>query len=269
VQVQVHQRQAHHVGRDVVAIEVLREAALFVRRQGAVALGIGVGLEDVLVGRDQESGGAASRVEHGLGLLRGDDFDHEINDVARGAELPGLALGAEHGEQILEGVAQALGVVVGELVDDLEEGAQGLRVAVRQIGVLEDVAEEQRNAGIFRHLGDGFGVEVQDLVAAQAGAHELGPAVTGKLTGKELALPAELLALGVHVVHELVDQGNGDLLDLALGVGDLAHEDVAGGVDAAFGVGVEHEFPQSLVDGVDLVDRVDGGRDERFSERTR
>ena len=49
VQVQVHQRQADHVGRDVVALEVLREAAFFVRRQGAVALGVGVGLEDVLM----------------------------------------------------------------------------------------------------------------------------------------------------------------------------------------------------------------------------
>ena len=85
-----------------------------------------------------------------------------------------------------------------------------------------------------------FGVEVQRLVAAQPGAHELGPAVAGELAGEELALAAELLALGVHVVHELVDQGDGDLLDLALGVGNFADKDVAGGVDAAFGVGVEH-----------------------------
>ena len=108
VQVEVHQREAHHVGRDVVALEVLGEPALVVRRQGAVALGVGVGPEDVLVGRDQEPGGAAGRVEHGLGLLRVDDLDHEVDDVARGAELPGIALGAEHREQILEGVAQAL-----------------------------------------------------------------------------------------------------------------------------------------------------------------
>ena len=47
---------------------------------------------------------------------------------------------------------------------------------------------------------------------------------------------------GVHVVHELVDQRDGDLLDLALGVGHLAHEDVAGGVNAALGVGVEHRL---------------------------
>ena len=58
--------------------------------------------------------------------------DDEVDDVARGAELPGVALGAEHGEQILEGVAQPLAVVVVELVDDLEEELERLRVAVGQ-----------------------------------------------------------------------------------------------------------------------------------------
>ena len=38
-------------------------------------------------------------------------------------------------------------MIVGEGVDDLEKGAQGFRVAVGQVGVVEDVAEEQRDAG--------------------------------------------------------------------------------------------------------------------------
>ena len=96
----------------------------------------------MLVGRDQESGGAAGGVENRLALLGVDDGDDEVDDVARGAELPGVSLRAEDGEQVLEGVAQTLGMVVGELVDDLEEGAQGLGVAVGQVGVVEDVAEE-------------------------------------------------------------------------------------------------------------------------------
>ena len=87
--------------------------------------------------------------------------DHEIDDVARGAELAGVALGAEDGEQILEGVAEAFAVVVGELVDDLEEDLERFGVAIRQVGVLEDVAEERRDAGVLRHLGDAFGVEVR------------------------------------------------------------------------------------------------------------
>ncbi len=122
--------------------------------------------EDVLPGRDQEAGGATGRVEHGLVLLRVEHFYDEINDVARGAELPGITLRAEHREQVFEGVAQTLGMVVRELVDDLEERAQRLRIAIGQVGILEDVAEQRRNAGVLRHPGDGLGVEVEGLVAA-------------------------------------------------------------------------------------------------------
>ena len=122
----------------------------------------------MFVGGDEKSGGAAGGIEHGLVLLRVDDGHDEVDDMPRGAELSRVSLGAEDGEQIFEGVAEALGVVVLELVDDLEERPQRFRVAIGQVGVLEDVAEEQRDAGVFRHLGDGFGVEVERLVAAEA-----------------------------------------------------------------------------------------------------
>ena len=65
--------------------------------------------------------------------------------------------------------------------------------------------------------------------------HEFRPAVAREVAGEELAGTAELLTLGVHVIHELVDETDGDLLDLALWVGDLAHQDVPGRIDAAFG----------------------------------
>ena len=173
-------------------------------------------------------------------FLRVDDVDHEVDDVARGAELAGVALAAEHGKQVFEGVAEAFGMVVGEAVDFLEEGAQGFRVAVGQVGVLEDVAEQRRDAGVLVHPADGFGVQRQHVEAAQGRRHQPGPAVLAVVAGEEAALAAQFLGLGVHVVHELVDQRDGDLLDLRLGVGHLADEDVAAGVDTAFGVGVEH-----------------------------
>ena len=168
--------------------------------------------------------------------------------MARGAELASVALGAEDGEEVLEGVAEAFGVIVAEFVDDLEEGAEGRGVAVREIGVLEDVPEKGRDAGVFGHFGDAFAVEAEHLVSAETAIHELGPAVAGELAGEELALAAQFLALGIHVVHELVDEGDGDLLDLGFGIGNLADEDVAGGIDAAFGVGVEHGAGLDKVD---------------------
>jgi len=96
MQVHIDQRQAHHVGRDVVALEVLRQAALVVWSQRAVALVIDVGFEDVLVGGDQKAGGAAGGVEEMMRLCRYSDLDDEVDDVARGAELPGVTLRAEH-----------------------------------------------------------------------------------------------------------------------------------------------------------------------------
>ena len=131
-------------------------------------------------------------------------------------------------------------MVVAELVDDLEEGLERLGVAVWEVGVLEDVAEERGDAGVFGHLGNAFAVEAEHLVATERWSHELGPTVAGVVPGEELALAAKFLGLGVHVVHELVGQRDGDLLDLGLRVGNFADEDVAGSVDAAFGIGVEH-----------------------------
>ena len=77
-------------------------------------------------------------------------------------------------------------------------------------------------------------------MSTQPVVEQPGPAVAGEVAGKELALTAPLLTLGIDVIHEFIDEGDGDLLDLALGIGHFAHQDVAGSVDAAFGVGVQH-----------------------------
>ena len=115
--------------------------------------------------------------------------------------------------------------------------------AIGQVGVFEDVAKEQGKARVGGHLGDGFAVEAEHVEAAQAGGQELAPTVLGEvfedvvdqMFGKEGAFAAEFFGFGVHVVHEFVDEGDGDLLDLAFGVGHFADQNVAGGVDAALG----------------------------------
>ena len=62
--------------------------------------------------------------------------------MSRGSELPGVALGAENAEKILESISEPLAMVVTELVNDLEKGFKRFGVAVRQIGILEDVAKK-------------------------------------------------------------------------------------------------------------------------------
>ena len=138
-------------------------------------------------------------------------------------------------------------MVVGEFIDDFERGAKGFGITIRQICVLENFAEERRDARVFRHPRDGLSVEVQGFMTAQAGAHEPCPAVTGELPCEKRARAAKFFAFGVQVIHELVDQGNGDLFDLALWVGDFADKNVASGVNTAFGFGVEHNCSRQWV----------------------
>ena len=113
------------------------------------------------------------------------------------------------------------------ILASLSEGAIHVSSSTVSTALAERLTEAHATAG-------------QGFVAAQPGAHQLGPAVTSVFPGKERTRAAEFLRLRVHVVHELVDHGDGDLFDLGLGIGDFAHENVAGGVDAALGVGVEH-----------------------------
>ena len=141
-----------------IAFEIGRKGPLFVGRERTVALVVGISPENVLVRRNQKPGSTTGRVENGFVFLRVNDRDDEVDDVARRTELPGVPLRAKDREQIFKSIAQPLTVIVGELVNDLEKGTQSLRVAVGQIGVVEDVAEQQRNARIFRHPGDRFSV---------------------------------------------------------------------------------------------------------------
>ena len=50
VQVHVYQGQAHHIGRDVVALEIPRKFSLFVGRERTVSLVVRVGVADMFIG---------------------------------------------------------------------------------------------------------------------------------------------------------------------------------------------------------------------------
>ena len=78
------------------------------------------------------------------------------------------------------------------------------------------------------------------IMPAHGRGHQLSPAIADEFLGEEFSLATEFFRLGVHVVHELVDQRDGDPLDLRLGIGNFANEDVTSSVDAALGIGVEH-----------------------------
>ena len=110
--------------------------------------------------------------------------------MARRAELARVALAAQHREQVFEGVAQPFAVVVGEGVNLAQEGAQGLRVAVGQIDVAEDVAEELGQVLVLDHLGEGFGIGIEHVLSGDAGGHKFRPAISVIFLGEETAFAA-------------------------------------------------------------------------------
>ena len=48
---------------------------------------------------------------------------------------------------------------------------------------------------------------------------------------EKLPASSEICALLVYIVHELVNQGDGNLLHLSLGIGHLAHKNIAQSVN--------------------------------------
>jgi hypothetical protein len=184
---------------------------------------------------------AGSRIRvAGLGVEAGDD---EINDVARGAELAVLSLGAHALEEVFEGVAQFLAVRVFEAVHLGEEHREDASVAEFQEGVAEDVAEEAGQVSGFLGVADGldaFGKEGDALVGGDGLREEIAPAVFRQLASEEAAFPANLHGFLVEVVHELVDERQRDEFDLVGRQREFADEDIPAGVNAAFGFGGEH-----------------------------
>ena len=121
MEIEVDEGEPDHVGRYVVADDVVHEPGLVGGLESVAGSLFGAGRADVLPGRDEEARCAAGGIENGLVLLGIDNLDHEVDDVPRRAELSRVALAPEHRQEVLEGVAQALGVVVLELSYGLQE----------------------------------------------------------------------------------------------------------------------------------------------------
>ena len=154
-----------------------------------------------------------SGVENFVAGLRVEAGDDEINDVARGAELAVLALRAGALQEVFKGVAEFLAVRVGEAVHLGEDHGEDAPVAELQEGVAEDVAEQAGQVRGFLRMAEGFdafGKERDAFVGGDGLREEIAPAVFGQLAGEETALAAELHGFLIEVVHEFVNEGEGN-----------------------------------------------------------
>ena len=111
----VHRADAQHGAVEVVAVE-----SAFVETFAALGIlvnRLAVVIGQILGGGDQEARSATGRVTNGVHRRGGHHIDHQLNDVAGGAELAVLAGGGDLAQHVF--VKVALGVAVGH-VDAVE-----------------------------------------------------------------------------------------------------------------------------------------------------
>ncbi len=118
VQEHVHAADAEH---GVVEVEAVEEVVVEVFLEFFVAEDFRVMLAQVFARGDEEAGSAASGIANDVFRLRRDHLDHELNDVARGAELAVLPGAGDLAEHVFVKVALRVAVLHRDLVDHVHD----------------------------------------------------------------------------------------------------------------------------------------------------
>ena len=240
VKVHIYPRQTHHIGRNIIPSKVFRQTLSVIGGQCAFAILILVLCKNVTIGTDQKTGCTAGRVQNSLVFLRVYDFHHHINDMAGGTKLAGISLAAHNGQEIFKGITQVLAVVIREVADFFEEHIQGVRVPIRDICSTENIPEQLRKVGVRSHFFNAFRIEKSPLLPAVFGLHDFRPGILLILTCKKLPGAAKFQTFYIHVIHEFINERNGNLFNLCLGIGHLAHQNITQRIDLALYVKCQH-----------------------------
>ena len=181
--------------------------------------------KDVVDDVDEETGGAAGRVVHGVAQVRIGHLDHEGADLSRGAELAVESRLSEMGEQVFEDVALDVGPELAKVdgVEHVDHLLEHVRIDDLEHGVAKVLCHLRIVLDQRRHVREDL---VADEVAQILSALEapLGPAEALGLGGEEEgavpgAEPALELAGGFLLVEEFQVDEVGDLLDVGDGIG--------------------------------------------------
>jgi hypothetical protein len=158
---------------------------------------------------------------------RRDELDHHADDVPRGAKLAVLPGRLQLREHVL--VEVALGVAVGdlELVDEVDHGAQELRVRDHEVGVPHVLGVGRVLAAELAQEREHLVLDAVEQLAVVGELLERGPAQVLLFGPEDDAgsggLPvrrALFSAAGLRLVEQAHEQQIGDLLDDGEGVGE-------------------------------------------------
>lgn len=249
VEEHVHAADAEHGGIEVVAVEGgLVEAAA---GDGILVDGIAVVGVEIFGGGDEETGGAERGIAD-LVLGRGSGHvHHQLDDVARAAELAVLPGAGDFSQHIF--VEVALGVAVGhvdgiELVHDVRQHARrghheggvlhvvAVGAAALAAGSLADGLDEGK--GVIAHRGEHF--IRREFLEARPAELVLLRREDGFLDGFLEAVRLVFLE-GVDLVQALDEEQVGELLDDGERIGDAAGpQGVPDAVDFGFDFASDH-----------------------------
>ena len=251
VQKHVHAADAEH---GVVEIEGVEKFVVKMVAHRIVTENLGMVDAQILAHRDGEATSAAGKIAHDIPGHGLEDFHHELDDVARGAELAVLPGAGDLTEHVFVEVALGVAVLHGHLLDHIHHLGQQGRRGDGEAGVLHVVRVggavaahgaqkgEDMLAHDDEHLGGGEVLEAgpaQILVGAASCVSALGenPAGHGLLEAGGFAL-----LQGLEVIEALEEKQVGDLLDDFDGVGDAAApEGIPEGIDFTADIAGEHK----------------------------
>ena len=128
-----------------------------------------------------------------------------------------------------------------ESVDLCEEHDDRIRITEWEIRILEYLTKKLRKMLGTRESIESLDVEIGSVLVRELGIKESRPGIWRIISTKKARLISELAAHTILIIHELVDESIGDLIDLTFWIGDLSDEDISTGVDTILGSGVEHK----------------------------
>lgn len=256
----VHAADAQHGVVEVVAVE---HPVMEMRARRRIVEQLGVLLAQVLARGHQEAAGAAGRVADGVLRRRGRQLHHQLDDVARRAELAVLAGRRDLAQHVLVEVALGVAVLHRHMVQHVHHLGQqagrgdGEARILHVLAVGGAVAATRQQAGAqegkhtLAHHGEHLGRRevlearpAQVVVAATCGVLALGE---DALVHRALEQEGLAFFQRVRVIQAADEQQVGDLFQHLHRVGDAAGpEGVPDGVDLAADFASEHACTRLL-----------------------
>ena len=131
-------------------------------------------------------------------------------------------------------------MVVVEPIDLREEHHYSIRITKREIRIFKNLLEKIRKMICLREFVESLDIEISSVLVRELGIKKLRPCISLVVIYEKARYSSELSTRTILVIHELVDECIGDLVDLSFWIRYFSDEDIPTGIDTILGNGSEH-----------------------------